>query len=129
MRLGVGQVDMDPPAESVQEIQVLSNNYSAEYGGSAGGVILETTKSGTNQFHGSLYEYLRNNAFDAPGYFAQIQNGAKVIPELRYNIFGGTIGGPIRRNKTFFFFSTEAQRQRVGTVTTLDSADSASAPR
>lgn len=119
MRLGIGQIDVDPPAESVQEIQVLSNNYSAEYGASAGGVIIETTKSGTNKFRVSLYEYLRNDAFDAPGYFASIQNGKKVIPELRYNIFGGTVGGPIHRNKTFFFFSTEAQKQRVGTVTTM----------
>ncbi|MDQ6677337.1 MAG: carboxypeptidase regulatory-like domain-containing protein [Acidobacteriota bacterium] len=119
MRLGIGQIDIDPPAESVQEIQVLSNNYSAEYGASAGGVIIETTKSGTNKLHGSLYEYLRNNVFDAPGYFATVQNGKKITPELRYNIFGGTVGGPIRRNKTFFFFSTEAQRLRVGTVTTL----------
>ncbi len=119
MRLGAGQVDIDPPAESVQEIQVLSNNYSAEYGGSAGGVIVETTKSGANQFHGSVYEFFRNNAMDAPGYFAQVINGAKASAELRYNIFGGTFGGPVRHNKTFFFFSTEGHRQRIGGVTTL----------
>ncbi|MDQ1473701.1 MAG: hypothetical protein QOJ99_5181, partial [Bryobacterales bacterium] len=119
MRLGVGQVDLDPPAETVQEIRILSNNYSAEYGASAGGVIIETTKSGTNQFHGSGYEFLRNDAFDAPGYFAPVANGSKTAPELRYNVFGATIGGPIRRNKTFFFFGYEGQRQRVGTVTTL----------
>jgi hypothetical protein len=119
MRLGVGQVDLDPPAETVQEIRILSNNYSAEYGASAGGVIIETTKSGTNAFHGSGYEFLRNDAFDAPGYFAPVANGGKTPPELRYNVFGGTLGGPIRRNKTFFFFGYEGQRQRVGTVTTL----------
>jgi hypothetical protein len=119
MRLGVGQMDLDPPAETVQEIRVLSNNYSSEYGASAGGVVLETTKSGTNQFHGSAYEFLRNNALDAPGYFAAVQNGRKVTPELRYNVFGTTLGGPIRRNKTFFFFGFEGQRQRIGSVTTL----------
>lgn len=119
MRLGVGQMDLDPPAETVQEIRVLSNSYSAEYGASAGGVIIETTKSGTNRLHGSAYEYLRNDAFDAPGYFAPVQNGSKVIPELRYNIFGGVIGGPIRKNKTFFFFGYEGQRQVIGSVTTL----------
>jgi hypothetical protein len=119
MRLGIGQVDLDPPAETVQEIRILSNNYSAEYGASAGGVVIETTKSGTNAFHGNAYEFVRNDAFDAPGYFAPIVNGSKSAPELRYNVFGGTVGGPIRRNKTFFFFGYEAQRQRTGSVTTL----------
>ncbi len=101
MRLGVGQVDLDPPAETVQEIRILSNNYSAEYGASAGGVIIETTKSGTNQFHGSAYEFIRNDAFDAPGYFAPIANGNKTTPKLRYNVFGGRIGGPVRRTRPF----------------------------
>ncbi|HKD09410.1 MAG TPA: hypothetical protein VKB79_26130 [Bryobacteraceae bacterium] len=119
MRLGLGQVDLDPPAETVQEIRILSNNYSAEYGASAGGVVIETTKSGTNQFHGSAYEFVRNDAFDAPGYFAPLSNGSKTAPELRYNVFGGTVGGPIRKNKTFFFFGYEGQRQRIGTATTL----------
>jgi hypothetical protein len=119
MRLGIGQMDLDPPAQTVQEIKVLSNNYSAEYGASAGGVVIETTKSGTNSLHGSAYEFLRNDAFDAPGYFAPIIGGQKSIPELRYNVFGGTIGGPIRKNKTFFFFGYEGQRQRIGSATTL----------
>src|SRR5262249_54320922 len=105
--------------EVVEEIKVLTNNNAAEFGGSAGGVIVETTKSGTNQLHGSLYEYLRNDKLDAPGFFAQVQNGAKVIPELRYNVFGGTVGGPIRRDKTFFFFSYEGQRLRTGGIDTL----------
>jgi hypothetical protein len=119
MRLGVGQFDLDPPAATVQEIRVLSNNYAAEYGASAGGVIIETTKSGTNEFHGSAYEFLRNDAFDAPGYFAPVSNGSKVAPKLRYNVFGVTAGGPIRRNKTFFFFGYEGQRQRTGSSTTF----------
>ena len=119
MRMGVGQINLDPPVEMVSEIKVLSNNYSAEYGGSAGGVIVETTKSGTNQFHGSGYEYLRNDLLDAPGYFATVRDGAKVKPELRYNVFGGTLGGRIRRDKTFFFFSYEGQRLRTGGVDTL----------
>ncbi|MDQ6664300.1 MAG: hypothetical protein M3Z23_07890, partial [Acidobacteriota bacterium] len=119
MRLGVGQINLDPPVDTVDEIKVLSNNYQAEYGGSAGGVIVETTKSGTNQWHGSAYEYLRNNAMDAPGFFASVQNGAKVAPELRYNVFGGTFGGPVRRDKTFFFFAYEGQQLRTGGVDTL----------
>jgi len=119
MRMGVAQINLDPPVEAVEEVKVLSNNYEAEYGASAGGVIVETTKSGTNQFHGSAYEFLRNNDLDAPGYFAPIQNGAKVSPELRYNVFGGTVAGPIRKDKTFFFFDYEGQRLRTGSTTTL----------
>jgi hypothetical protein len=119
VRMGTGQIPLDPPVEAVAEVKVLSNNYSAEYGGSAGGVVVETTKSGTNQFHGSAYEYLRNNAMDAPGYFAPVANGSKQVPELRYNVFGVTAGGPIRRNKTFFFFSYEGQRLRTGGTDTL----------
>src|SRR6185437_10467577 len=119
MRMGIGQINLDPPVEAIQEVKVLTNNYSAEYGASAGGVIVETTKSGTNQFHGSGYEFLRNNAFDAPGFFAPVDNGAKVSPELRYNVFGATAGGPIIKDKTFFFFSYEGQRLRTGGTDTL----------
>jgi outer membrane receptor protein involved in Fe transport len=119
IRIGAGQINLDPPVEAVQEVKVLSNNYAAEYGGSAGGVVIETTKSGGNQFHGSAYEYLRNNDFDAPGYFAPVLNGAKVSPELRYNVFGGTVGGPIRKDKTFFFFSYEGTRLVTASTNTL----------
>ncbi|MDQ2901438.1 MAG: carboxypeptidase regulatory-like domain-containing protein, partial [Acidobacteriota bacterium] len=119
MRMGIGQMDLDPPVDAVEEIKVLSNNYSAEYGGSAGGVIVETTKSGTNRFHGSLFEYFRNNVLDAPGFFAPIVNGKKVTPELRSNIYGGTIGGPIKRNKTFFFFAYQGRPRRNGAVDTV----------
>jgi hypothetical protein len=70
MRLGIGQIDVDPPVETVQEMKVLSNSFSAEYGGSAGGVIIATTKSGTNRFKGSLFEYLRNDKLDAANFFA-----------------------------------------------------------
>jgi hypothetical protein len=89
------------------EIRVLSNNNAAEFGGSAGGIIVETTKSGTNQMHGSTYEYLRNDAIDAPGFFAPITNGEKVKPKLRYNVFGSTVGGPIIHDKTLFFGAYE----------------------
>ncbi len=60
IRIGAGQINLDPPVEAVQEVKVLSNNYAAEYGGSAGGVVIETTKSGGNQFHASAYEFLRS---------------------------------------------------------------------
>ena len=132
MRLGIGQVDIDPPVETVQEVKVLSNNYAAEYGGSAGGVIIATTKSGGNQFHGSLFEYLRNDALDAANFFAPVVNGEKVKAPLRYNVFGGTLGGPVwlpkklfgpagydGHNKTFFFFAFEGTRRLEGLTRTL----------
>ncbi len=119
MRLGIGQIDTDPPVESVQELKVLSNNYSAEYGGSAGGVIIATTKSGTNRIRGSLFEYLRNEKLDAPNFFAPIVDGRKSRAPLRYNVFGGTVGGPLRRDKTFYYFSYEGSRRRDGFTRTL----------
>ena len=123
MRLGIGQIDTDPPVELIEEIKVLSNNYSAEFGGSNGGVIIETTKSGANQFHGSALEYLRNDRLDAPGFFAPVANGEKIKPKLRYNLFGGTIGGPILKNKTFFFFDYEGGRRRTGYTSTMTVPD------
>ena len=133
MRLGIGQVDIDPPVETVQEVKIMSNGYSAEYGGSAGGVIIATTKSGTNEFHGALYEYLRNDALDAANFFAPIVNNQKVKAPLRYNVFGGTIGGPVYlpkfgeggkalydgHNKTFFFFGYEGSRRKEGQTRAL----------
>lgn len=119
MRLGIGQIDTDPPVEVMQEVKVLSNNYAAEYGGSAGGVIIATTKSGTNRLRGSLFEYLRNDKLDAANFFAPIVDGRKVKSQLRYNVFGGTVGGPIRRDRTFFFFGYEGSRRGEGATRAL----------
>lgn len=126
MRLGVGQVDLDPPVETVAEVKIMANGYAAEYGGSNGGVIVATTKSGTNKLRGSLFEYVRNEKFDAANFFAPIQNGVKTKAPLRYNVFGGTIGGPVwfpklynGRDKTFFFFAYEGSRRRDGAIRTL----------
>jgi hypothetical protein len=126
MRLGAGQVDLDPPVETVAEVKIMANGYSAEYGGSNGGVIVATTKSGTNDLHGSLFEYVRNDKFDAPNFFAAIQDGKKVKAPLRYNVFGGTVGGPVvipklykGRDRTFFFFAYEGSRRRDGAIRTL----------
>ena len=119
MRLGIGQVDVDPPVDTVQEVKVLSNNYAAEYGGSAGGVIIATTKSGTNQLRGSAFEYFRHDALDAANFFAPVVDGRKEQAPLRYNVFGGTVGGPIRRDRTFFFFSYEGSRRSTGITNTL----------
>ncbi|MBI4907825.1 MAG: carboxypeptidase regulatory-like domain-containing protein [Acidobacteria bacterium] len=120
MRLGIGQVDTDPPVETVAEVKVLTNSYAAEYGGSAGGVIVASTKSGTNRLKGSAYEYFRNQKLDAANFFAPVVNGEKQRPPLRYNVFGVTVGGPVMlpkykgKDRTFFFFSYEGSRRRDG---------------
>ncbi len=99
----------NPNPDAIAEFRVLENNYGAEYGRSAGGIVSVVTKSGTNQFHGTGYDYLRNNYFDANTFFNNQQNIA--VPILKRNQFGGTVGGPIVKNKLFFFFSYEGQRQ------------------
>ena len=120
MRLGISTAEVSPPVDTVQEIGVIKNNYSAQFGGSSGGIIIQNTKSGTNQFHGTTYEFLRNEDFNAPGYFATTaSNGSKVNPRLRYNIYGGTVGGPIQHDRTFFFFGFEGVHQDTGSTTTL----------
>lgn len=119
MRLGLGQVDTDPPVSTIREFRILQNNYSAEYGGSAGGVIVSTTKSGTNEFHGNAYEYFRNDALDAPNFFAPTEGTNKIKPPRRYNLFGATLGGPVIRNRTHFFVSYEGTRHSIGSTTVL----------
>src|SRR5438552_1022676 len=119
-RIGNPLIDTDLPTDAVAEVKLLANSASAEFGASAGGVVMTTTKSGTNQFHGSVYENYRNDALDAPGFFAPVDSdGRRIAPELRYNVYGGTVGGPIKTNKTFFFFSYEGQRLRSGSTLTL----------
>jgi hypothetical protein len=105
-----------PGVEEVQEYRIQTSNFSAEYGNSAGGVINISTKSGTNQFHGSLFEYLRNNIFSANNFFSNRAGVPRAT--LRYNQFGGTVGGPILRNRAFFFFSYEGLRQITPDVVT-----------
>jgi len=108
MSIGTQQLALNPPAESLQEFKAEANNYTAEYGRAGGGFIVMTTRSGTNEFHGAAYHFFRNDAMDARSFFA-----AQKAP-LRYNIFGGSIGGPIVKNKTFFFFNYEGARRRDG---------------
>ncbi len=95
--------------ETVEEFNVKSSNYPAEYGTGDGGQITVITKSGTNQYHGTTFEYLRNDALDARNFFDK----ATKTP-LKLNQFGGSIGGPIARNKLFFFGDYEGLRQRAG---------------
>ncbi len=98
------------PMDAMQEFRVVTNNYSAEYGHSAGGVITLTTRSGTNQFQGSVFDYLRNSALDGRNYFATTR------APLQMHQYGVAAGGPIRKDKTHFFASWEGTQQ--GTSTT-----------
>jgi hypothetical protein len=102
--LGVATLNFDPPVESLEEFNVEVANFKAELGRTGGGFIQMTTRSGTNQFHGSAYEFLRNDQFDARNFFAARR------PVLRYNQFGASLGGPIRRDRSFFFFNYEGIR-------------------
>jgi hypothetical protein len=106
--------------ETVQEFRVESSNYPAEYGTGTAGQISVVTKSGSNEFHGALFEYLRNDRLDARNFF-----DADKSP-LKLNQFGGSLGGPIRRDRTFFFASVEALKQRAG-VNLLATVPSAAA--
>src|ERR1700731_451838 len=106
--LTAGGIGILTSIDSIQEFKVLTYNYSAEYGTRAGPTVLVTTKSGTNNFHGSLFEFLRNTSLDAKSFFASSTE------KFNLNQFGGTIGGPIRKNKTFFFVDGEQKYQRHG---------------
>ncbi|MGH9438345.1 MAG: TonB-dependent receptor domain-containing protein, partial [Terriglobia bacterium] len=98
--------------DAIQEFSVLTTNASAEYGKTAGGVINAITKSGTNQFHGDAYEFIRNDAFDAANFFDNFSNLPK--PSFRRNQFGASAGGPIQKDKTFIFGDYEGVRQSEG---------------
>src|ERR1700674_4489764 len=98
--------------DAVGEFTVLTTNYSAEYGRTSGGVISAITKSGTNQIHGSVYEFLRNKSLDAANFIDNSRGIPK--PPFRRNQFGGSVGGPIRKDKTFFFADYEGVRQGLG---------------
>jgi hypothetical protein len=105
---------MVPTIDSIQEVRMMTSNYSAEYGSAAGAITVVQTKSGTNQYHGSLYEFLRNDKFDSNTFFNN-RLGAKK-PAFRRNEFGGTAGGPIRKDKTFFFADYQGIRVRQPTT-------------
>jgi len=110
---GGGLTEFSPPTDSIAEFKVQSSNYSAEYGETGGGVENFTYKSGTNQFHGTAFEYLKNPVANAAGVYA----GNPAFPgtpkdNVKENNFGFSIGGPIRKERTFFFFSYEGDRYR-----------------
>ena len=99
----------NPNPDAIQEFRILTSNYNAEYGRNAGGVVSVVTKSGTNQFHGTAYDFLRNDAFNANSYF----NNANGLPKevLKRNQYGGTVGGPVKHDRLFFFVSYQGQKQ------------------
>jgi hypothetical protein len=97
--------------DAIQEFSVLTSNYSAEYGRTSGGVVNAVTRSGTNQFHGSAYEFLRNSALDARNFFDGPQ-----VPPFKRNQFGASAGAPIRKDRTFIFGDYEGIRQSLGTT-------------
>ena len=106
---GVTNVTYTPSVESVQEFKVQQSNFSAEYGFSGGSIVNMVTQSGTNVFHGQLYDFVRNQALDANNWFAN--HYGQPIPNLSRHNYGGTIGGPIFKNKTFFFFDWDGTYQ------------------
>ena len=97
---------VNPNPDVIQEFKVLTNSFSAEYGETSGAVMSSTTKSGTNAVHGSLFEFLRNDKLNAGNYFTHTR------PIIRRNQYGGTVGGPVIKNKTFFFFDIQYTKQR-----------------
>ena len=106
--LTAGGIGTFSSIDDIQEFKVLTFTYSAEYGTRAGPTVLVTTKGGTNNFHGSLFEFLRNTALDSKSYFAT------QAEKFNLNQFGGSVGGPIQKNKTFFFVDGEQKYQLHG---------------
>ena len=111
-----------PNLDSISEFRIITNNFDAEYGNYSGGQINVVTKSGGNSFHGSGFEFLRNTSLDAKNYYA---SSTDPTPVFRQNQFGGTFGGPLVKNKTFFFIDYQGTRQTQAPTqrTTLPSAD------
>jgi outer membrane receptor protein involved in Fe transport len=112
---GGGSLINTVSVEGIQEFKATGSAFSAEFGRATGGVLQVTTKSGTNQFHGTLFHFLRNNKLDANSFFNNRVGLAR--PPLRLNQYGGNIGGPIKKDKLFFFFNYEgAQVRRASTI-------------
>jgi outer membrane receptor protein involved in Fe transport len=99
---------VNPNPDAVQEFKILTNNYDAQFGRSSGGIVNQVIKSGSNQVHGSAFEFLRNDVFNARDFFLTQR------PNFKRNVFGGTLGGPIKKDKTFIFGSYQGARRREG---------------
>lgn len=121
----IGTIGVKPSIDAIQEVSVQTNEYAPETGRSPGAVVNIITKAGTNHFHGSLYEFLQNNAFNARNPFNPKPSSTTPISpqsELRQNDFGGSFGGPIIRNRTFFFGAVEEFRQVAGVLNPIFSS-------
>jgi Carboxypeptidase regulatory-like domain/TonB dependent receptor len=114
----LGLAVVNPNPDALQEFKVTTSNYDAEFGNVSGALLQGTTKSGTNQLHGSVFEYLRNDKFNAADPFSHLK------PPLRWNQFGGSLGGPLAKGKLFGFFDYQGTRRRTGgaLITTVPTA-------
>src|SRR5581483_3020181 len=101
---------VDPNPDAVAEFKILTNNYGAEFGRTSGGIVNQVIKSGTNRYHGDVFEFFRNEALNARNYFLP------AVTPFKRNTFGGTLGGPIIRDKTFFFISYQGVRKHEGQI-------------
>ncbi|HXW13412.1 MAG TPA: carboxypeptidase-like regulatory domain-containing protein, partial [Terriglobia bacterium] len=118
------QVTFQPTINTVSEFKVDNSTYSADYGRNAGAIVTIASRSGSNEYHGELYDYVRNDFFDARNAFNPTTNSVTgaPIPENKFirNQFGGDFGGPIHKDKTFFFVTYEGERHRQGLATSAD---------
>ncbi len=117
------QIGYQPSVDALEEVKVVTGNAGAEFGNVGGASVVMSIKSGTNQFHGNVFEFLRNDKLDANGFFNNRNNVKKQA--LRQNIFGGTLGGPIQRNRTFFFVDYEQSERRIAGPATASVAPAA----
>src|SRR5580704_5704938 len=106
------RIVVNPNPDAVQEFKILTNNYDAEFGRSSGGIVNQVIKSGSNQVHGSAFEFLRNDVLNARDFFLPASTGPKAA--FKRNVFGGTVGAPIKKDKTFVFGSYQGARRREG---------------
>jgi hypothetical protein len=104
------RIGCEPNVDAIEEVKVITGNGSSEFGNVGGAVVNISMKGGTNQYHGNVFEFLRNDKLDANGFFANRSRAARRA--FRRNIFGGTLGGPVKHNKAFFFMDYEGTEQR-----------------
>jgi len=113
----LGQIVINPPLDAVTEAKITTQNYDAQFGQAVAAVVTAQTKSGTNSFHGDVFDYRRTDDTEASNPFTQVVKDpitGRIIPSAKYNQFGGSIGGPIRKNKAFFFADYQGTRQILG---------------
>jgi len=113
----IGEIVVNPPLDSIQELKFINQNYDAEFGAAIAGVTVMQTKSGTNNFHGSAYLYRRSDAQEARDPFTQYPGNNPVgpdVPSTLSNVFGGSIGGPVLKDKLFFFADYQGTREKIG---------------